>query len=236
LQILTKSMAKSKCDLKSCFLCQFCLKEWLPAVAANKQNLEVKKGQQLFKEGDPVNGIYFIYTGVAKVHKSWGTEKDLILRFAKAGDIVGQMGLGNDAIYPVTATAIEAGVVCYVDMAFFNSTLGVNNNFMHKLMMVLVNDLQESEKRMRNLAHMPVKGRVAQALINLQNQFGTTADGYINIELTRQDLASFTGAAYESLFRVMNDLIENKLISVVGKSILISDAKRLLRLTEEIDL
>jgi CRP-like cAMP-binding protein len=101
-------------------------------------------------------------------------------------------------------------------------------------MMVLVNDLQESEKRMRNLAHMPVKGRVAQALISLQNQFGVNENGYINIELTRQDLASFSGAAYESLFRVMNEFAEEKLIATTGKSILITDPTMLLKLTEDI--
>ena len=106
---------------------------------------------------------------------------------------------------------------------------------MRKLVAVLANDLQESEKRMRNLAHMPVKGRVAQALISLQNQFGITADGYINSELSRQDLASFTGAAYESLFRTINDLIGDKLISVSGKNIMICDPGALLKLTEDID-
>jgi len=229
-------MSKGVCDLKSCFLCKLCLKDWLPAIAANKQNYEIKKGQQLFKEGDAVTGIYFIYSGVMKVHKRWGNEKDLILRFAKQGDVVGQMGLGDNAVYPVSATAIETAVVCFIDMAFFDSTLNVNNGFTRGLMATLANQLQESEKRMRNLVHMPVKGRVAQALINLKNQFGVTEDGYINIELTRQDLASYTGAVYESLFRVMNDLAEAKMINVIGKSILITDEKALIKLTEEIDL
>jgi CRP-like cAMP-binding protein len=229
-------MSKPVCDLKSCFMCKFCLHDWLPAIAANKKNIAIKKGQQLFKEGDPVTGIYFVYTGVIKVHKRWGTEKELILRFAGGGDVVGQLGLGNDTVYPVTATAIEAGIVCYVDMAFFESTLNVNNAFTRKMMTMLAQNLQESEKRMRNLAHMPVKGRVAQALINLQNQFGLTSAGFINIELSRQDLASFTGAAYESLFRTINDMIEDKLITTNGKAISIIDLQALLKLTDEAEV
>lgn len=229
-------MAKNVCDLKSCFLCRFCINEWLPAIAAARQNFELKKGQQLFKEGSPVKGIYFIYSGTVKIHKRWGGEKELILRFATGGDVVGQLGLGDDAIYPVSATATGPCVVCFVTLDLFESTLNINNNFTRQLIKVLANDLQESEKRMRNLAHMPVKGRVAQALITLQNQFGTNADGFINMDLSRQDLASFTGAAYESLFRVINDLLEEKLITVSGKSILIADERALLRLTEDVDL
>lgn len=232
---LPDPMNKNICDLKSCFLCKFCLSDWLPAIAANRQNIELKKGRQLFKEGDPVKGIYFIYQGTVKVHKQWGSEKELILRFAKAGDVVGQLGLGDNSIYPVSVTAITPCIACFIEMNFFESTLVVNSDFTRQLMRILANDLQESEKRMRNLAHMPVKGRVAQALINLQNQFGVTGDGYINMDMSRQDLASFTGAAYESLFRVMNELIEDKLVQVSGKSILIADGKALHKLTEEID-
>lgn len=223
-------MVKNECDLKSCFLCRFCLGDWLPAVAANRQNIAVKKGQLLFKEGDPVKGIFFIYSGAVKVHKRWGSEKELILRFARQGDVVGHMALGNDTVYPVSATAVEAGIVCYVPIDFFESTLNINNKLARQLVFVLANDLQESEKRMRNLAHMPVKGRVAQALLSLKAQFGANEDGHLNIELSRQDLASFTGAAYESLFRVINELLEEGAIIAKGKSISIADEPALTKL------
>src|SRR6202042_3517012 len=113
------------------------------------------------------------------------------------------------------------------NMRFFESTLNVNSSFTRQLISVLANDLQESEKRMRNLAHMPVKGRVAQALLRLRAQFGATTDGCINIELTRQDLSSFTGAAYESLFRVMNELTDEGAIIAKGKSISIVNEQAL---------
>jgi CRP-like cAMP-binding protein len=228
-------MAKSKniCDLKSCFLCMHCLSDWIPVIAARRENHMVKKGEVIFKEGDPVTGIYFVYEGKIKVHKKWDAEKELILRFAQKGDIVGHLGLGDTGFYPVSATAIEAGMICYIGMDFLESTLNVNNNFVIKLMRFFANELQESEKRMRNLAHMPVKGRVAQALISLKNKFGLNGEGFLNIDLSRQDLAAFTGAAYESLFRTINDLIEEKIIEVAGKSILIKNESMLIKLTEE---
>lgn len=228
-------MVKSKniCDSTSCFLCMHCLKDWVPVIEAHRKNYVVKKGEAIFKEGDSVTGIYFVYEGKIKVHKKWDAEKELILRFAKKGDIVGHLGLGDTGYYPVSATAIEAGVICYIDMNFLESTLTINNNFVIKLMRFFANELQESEKRMRNLAHMPVKGRVAQALISLKNKFGINAGGFIDIDLSRQDLAAFTGAAYESLFRTINDLVEEKIIEIAGKSIHIKNEALLLKLTEE---
>lgn len=222
------------CDLNSCFLCKNCIKEWLPAVSTNKKNLHIKKGQVIFNEGEPVMGIYFVYEGVVKVHKKWGAEKELIIRFANKGSMFGHRGLStHSTTYPVSATALEDTVVCFIPMDFFTATIKVNTGFTQELMMFFADELQESERKMRNLAHMSVKGRVAQALINLQEQFGINEAGHINIELTRQDLSSYTGATYETVFRVVNELLAENIITVKGKKINVVNPEKLTTLTDD---
>ena len=224
---------KKKCDLQSCLLCRQCMKDWLPVVDANRKTYHFKKGELLFREGEDMTGMYFINTGLVKVHKKWSDDKELILRLAKNGDIVGHRGLGTDTIYPVSGTALEPTDVCYVDLDFFISTLKVNPDFLYQLMMFFASELKESEKRMRNLAHMTVKGRIANALLFLKNKFGVTAQGSIDLLLSRQDLASYTGTTYETLFRVMNELSEEKAISVEGKNITIRSEDILLNHTND---
>ena len=135
------------------------------------------------------------------------------------GDIVGHRGLGNDTVYPVSGTALMPTDVCFVDLAFFYSTLKVNPDFLYQLMMFFASELKESEKRMRNLAHMTVKGRIANALLFLRQKFGTTNEGHIDILISWQDMASYTGTTYETLFRIMNELTEEKAIRADGKNI-----------------
>ena len=62
--------------------------------------------------------------------------------------------LGGDLIYPVSGTALEPTDVCFVDLTFFNTTLQVNQVLLFALMMFFAAELKESEKRMRNLAHI----------------------------------------------------------------------------------
>ena len=214
-------MKKNKhgCDLKSCFLCRLCSKDWLPAIDIYRQSFHVNKGEMLFTEGSQVTGIYFIYKGTFKVHKKWTDDKELIVRLAKNGAILGHRGLGNDIYYPVSATALEPSEVCFIDLGFFQSTLKVNYQFLYELMMFFAGELKESEKRMRNLAHMTVKGRIANALLFLKQKFGTKPEGHIDIRLSRQDLASYTGTTYETLFRIMNELAAENAISMEGKNI-----------------
>lgn len=213
------------CDLKSCFLCKLCLPEWIPAVQASRKTIRFKKGALIFKEGEEVTGMYFIYEGAVKVHKKWDADKELIVRFAKKGDIVGHRGLGNDAVYPVSATALEEVSVCYIDLAFFQASLKVNYSFISGLLMFYASELKESEKNMRNLAHMTVKGRIAQALLTLQHRFGTDEKGNIDLVFSRQDLASFAGTTYETVFRILTEMArENMVVLSSSKSIYIKDA------------
>jgi len=226
-------MNKHECDLQSCFLCKLCLKEWLPAIAAARKTLHVKKGTVIFEEDSPVEGIYFVYEGKVKVHKKWGAGKELIVRIAGKGAILGHRGLGKSMRYPISATALEVSTVCFIDLAFFHATLKVNNDFAYRLMMFFAEELQESEKNMRNLAHMTVKGRVAQALIMLQEKFGVTETGCIAISLSRQDLASLAGTTYETVFRIMNELAQESIVAAANKDIRIVNSEKLLRLTDE---
>lgn len=208
---------KKKCDHQTCLLCKSVQPEWLPAIDAHRKVFQLKKGETLFHEGEEMKGMYFIHHGLVKVHKHWDDDKELILRIAYDGDIVGHRGLGMDTIYPVTGTALETTEVCYVDNNFFNATLKMNPDFLYKLMLFFAAELKESEKRMRNLAHMPVKGRIGQALVRMEEKFGKDEDGFITVTLSRQDFASYIGATYETTFRLMNEMEAEGLIKIDGK-------------------
>ncbi|WP_217604815.1 Crp/Fnr family transcriptional regulator [Chitinophaga sp. GbtcB8] len=224
---------KQGCDLTTCMLCRLCLKEWTPAVEAHRRNFSLKKGEMLFKEGDKVTGIYFVYAGKVKVHKHWGKDKELIVRFAQKGDIVGHRGVGQELVYPISATALEPVTICYVDMAFFQSSLQVNHTFLYELMLFYASELQESERHMRNLAHMSVKGRVANALLLLHGKFGFNTSGVLNMKISRNDLAAYTGATYETVFRTLSELVQDRIITIADKEIAIISPEKLLRLAKE---
>jgi len=68
-------------------------------------------------------------------------------------------------------------------------------------------------------------------LITLQEKFGVKEDRSVDIELSRQDFASYVGTTYETVFRMLNELVEAKLLKVDGKSIAIIDKEKLIALT-----
>ena len=107
--------------------------------------MHYKKGELIFKEGEEVKSMFFIFNGTPKVHKKWGNEKELIIRFAKNGDIIGHRGFGEEIVYPVSGTALESTTVCFIDLEFFKPTLRINNDFTFKLLVFYTEEVQRSE-------------------------------------------------------------------------------------------
>ena len=224
---------KKDCDLQSCFLCKLCIPEWIPAIEAHKKTIYFKKGEFIFREGEEIKGMYFIFKGTVKVHKKWGKDKELIIRFAKDGEIIGHRGLGDEINYPVSGIALESTMICFIDLDFFKTTLRVNNDFTIRLLLFYAEELQRSERKMNILAHMQVKGRIAFSLLSLKNKFGVTTGGQINIILSRQDIASYAGTTYETVFRILNEFIRDEIITIKDKNIVILNDEKLEMLIKE---
>ncbi len=144
--------------------------------------------------------------------------------------MIGYRGLGADRTYPVTATALDGVTVCFIDIAFFETTLRVHHQLTYSLMQFYANELLAAEHRMRNLAHMDVKGRIADTLLMLKRKFGQSDSGSVDITFSRQDMASYSGTTYETFFRVINDMVKEKMVSLNGKAFTIVDEAGLERL------
>jgi CRP-like cAMP-binding protein len=223
---------KNNCDLKSCYLCTHCQPAWIPAIQGNRKVFHLTKGELLFKEDEPVTGMYFVYDGLIKVHKQWGADKELILRFAQKGDIVGHRGIGAEGHYPISATALRPTSVCFVELDFFYDSLKVNPSLILDLLNFFAKELKTSEQRMRDIVHMPVKNRIAQALLFFREKFGLSETGALSIDLSRQDFASYIGTTYETTFRMLNELEQEGLIGLNKKDIAINDITALQNLSK----
>jgi CRP-like cAMP-binding protein len=79
---------------------------------------------------------------------------------------------------------------------------------------------------------MSVKGRIAYAFILLKKKFGISPEGHLGITVSRQDLASYVGATYETVFRSLGEMVNEKIIHLNGKHITILNEKTLVSLSD----
>ena len=223
-----------ECDNLPCFIKQFVYPEWWPFISHFKKIYRYKKGEQIFKEGEPVNGIFFIYQGKVKIHKKWEANKEYIVRLAKAGDILGHRGYGGELYYPISSTALESSKICFIRNDLFDRLLRTNNDLTYHLLMFYARELKTAERRMRNLAHMSVKNRIADALLMIKEAYGVaeTDNATLNLRMTRKDLAAIAGTTYETVIRSLNALAEENMVDVNGKTIKLLDKSGLQKLSQ----
>ena len=94
-------------------------------------------------------------------------------------------------------------------------------------MIFYADELQDAEKRIRDLALMDVRGRIADTFLMLHKRFGVDAEGFIDITLTRQDVASFAGTIYETFFKIADEFVKQKIIRYSGKRLKILKPSKL---------
>jgi CRP-like cAMP-binding protein len=221
-----------ECDLTRCFLCRHCMPEWTGVTAIHKKTQLFKKGKALFTEGEAVKGLFFLYSGVVKIHAPWMDGRELIIRFARGGEIAGYRGLGGGVVYPVSATALEDTVACFIGNDFLELSLKANTSLTYTLMQLYATELQKAEKRMRDLTHLDVKGRIAWALLDILEASGTAPDGTLALKLTRQDIAAYAGTTYETVFKFFAELMAGGVIRTSGKDITVVRLEPLRELAE----
>ena len=189
-----------------------------------------KKGQTLFVEGTPPYGLYCISEGNIKVTKTGANGKDSIVRVAKAGDVLGHRSIFTDQFYSATATAMEDTKVCFIDKKYILKLVEKEPSIASNLIFKLGRDLGLSEDKVASFTHKNVFERLAEVLLLLKGSHGiktSTGKILIDLNLTRDELASMVGTATETVIRFVSEMKEEGIISQEGKKFIIEDESKL---------
>ncbi len=180
----------------------------------------VKRNKDIIHAGTVSDrNIYFIKSGAFKIYTSVGKkEKTMILRFAKAGDILGDI-FSLDEILPIGTQSIEDSVVCTIENKFVNDLLKINPEFTMALIRYYTREMQKVDKRLiiDRQKHTTIK--LAKALLLMLESFGVNKRGVLNITLSRKDIAALTGTSYEEVSRKLSTFEKQGLIGKVDKKI-----------------
>ena len=196
-----------------------------------------KKGDIVFEEGAPSEGIYCIHRGKVKVYKHGGEGRDQIVRFAKAGDVVGYRSLVSGEPYAESAAALEESIICCVPRDLFFDMLEKDGRLSMEVIRLLSGQLREAEEKILHLAQKPVRERLAETLLVLKEVYGTENgdNSPLNVTLSREELASVVGTAMETLVRTIADLKRENLIATDKKKIRILDVQGLIEAGNLVD-
>jgi CRP-like cAMP-binding protein len=93
-------------------------------------------------------------------------------------------------------------------------------------------DLGVSDQRVVNLTQKHIRGRLAESLIFLKENYGLEEDGAtISIYLAREDLANLSNMTTSNAIRTLSIFENERIISMDGRKIKIIDEERLQKIS-----
>ena len=191
----------------------------------------VKRGEALYRSGDPFNSLYAIRTGFFKSNVLLEDGRDQVTGFFMPGEIMGLDGIGQDR-HSCNATALEDGEVCVIPFVRLEELSREVRNLQHQFHKVMSREIVRDQGVMMLLGSMRAEERLAAFLLNLSQRF--LARGYspaeFHLRMTREEIGSYLGLKLETVSRLFSKFQEENLVSVQQKHIRITDVEGLKRL------
>jgi CRP-like cAMP-binding protein len=206
--------------------------EELEKFSDHKTTLVIKKGENLLTEGNAINGLYCIRDGKGKMTKLNTNGKEQIIKFIKGGDILGHRSILSEELVGLNAIALEDMHVCFIPKGDILETIKENANFSLDLMRNISQQLNDANTSISQMAQKPVKDRLAETLIYLEEIFGVDNEACIDVILTREEIANTIGTATESAIRLLSNLKKDGVIDLIGKKIKIINKSALKNISE----
>ena len=223
-----------KCIVKKFTGLQALTSDQLKCISDGKVTRTFKKGDVIFDEGDHLKGIYCVRYGIAKLSKLSTNGKDQIIKFVSNGEVLGQRSVIAQEPANLRAVAVNDMDSCFIPKQIILDNLQNNASFTLELLQNLAHELKEADDVIVNISQKPVKNRIAETLIHLEDSFGVDPEGFMIIQLSREDISNIVGTATESCIRMLSELKREKFIETSGKRIKIIERKTLKKLGEGI--
>lgn len=191
----------------------------------------LRRGEVLFEEGEPGNRLYIITEGKVKLGHTSMDGRENLLAVLGPGEIIGELTLFDPGPRSNTATAVSPVTLLHLDHADLNAILDTNPTMGKHMLRALARRLRRTNESLADLVFSDVPGRVAKALLDLADRFGTPAEDGVHVphDLTQEELAQLVGASRETVNKSLADFVSRGWIHLEGRAVTLLDLDRLAR-------
>src|SRR6202167_4786153 len=190
----------------------------------------LRANQTLFLTGDAGDSCYRVQEGLLKVTMVSRSGSERILAFIGPGHIVGELSIIDGLPRSASVVAVRPASLSFLSRVAFEDFAYKHPEIYKSLVTLLAARLRETDATIAVGSFLPVKGRVACALLELAENFGQDVGSgrvVIHQKIGQSDLAAMAGIARENVSRILNDWKRRKLISRLSGYYCLEDKAKL---------
>ncbi|HVU55956.1 MAG TPA: Crp/Fnr family transcriptional regulator [Puia sp.] len=221
-----------KWDFKSqSILADLPKEDWL-SLTMHMSTQVYDKGEMIFREGAYPSGIFYIMSGMAKKYKLDKEGREQIIYVANTGELIGYHAILEEDRYPDSAAALEESKIGFIPKEDFLEALRHSTILNRRLLKTLSHEFAVLVNSIALFAGRPLRERLAIHLIVLREKYKVEFQPGMSVEInmSREDLASLVGATRENVLRILADWKEEEIITTRGRKIIIKDIPKLLKI------
>ncbi len=217
------SPACKNCQFKSA-AAKFLNEDELGNLENNCAEIELKKGDMIFKQGILSSNIVYLKKGIVKFYIE-GLYKEQIIKIAKGPIYLGIPTTFDEKYNRYSATAIAKSNACFIDIDTFKEFVQNNGNFAYEIIVELCRNEINLFHKYINRTQKNIRGRVSDALIFF-SEIIYESDSY-KLPLTRNEFGNYIDTTRESISRILTEFNKEGIINLEGKKIEILNKKQL---------
>ncbi|MBJ2167026.1 MAG: Crp/Fnr family transcriptional regulator [Muribaculaceae bacterium] len=200
------------------------------------ENMEVhtfKKNQLIYAEGDEPEFLWVLLKGKVKKTKEGVGGRVQILRLIRPVQYFGYRAFFAQESYVSSASAFEPSMLGSVPLTLVRDMISSNNSLAWFFIQELSKNLGGSDTRIVNLTQKHIRGRLAEALIVLLDNYGYEDDGAtLKIYMAREDLANLSNMTTSNAIRTLSTFVTERLVVVDGRRIKIINEAQLRKISK----
>lgn len=179
-----------------------------------------KKNEIIYKDFETPTRAMMLIQGKVKIYKDGISGRNQIIRVVKPDQFFGFRAYFAGEDYKTIATALEPCIVASFPLKVLDQLLQHNFNICKFFIKYLSIELGNSDERTVNLTQKHIRGRLAEALLFLEESYGLEEDGYtLSIYLSREDLANLSNMTTSNAIRTLSAFANEHLIAIDGRKI-----------------
>ena len=183
----------------------------------------------LFHHGDEAGPVVVLLTGRAKVLSLSSAGREVIVAVRGPGDLLGEMSAIDGEPRSATVTTLEPVEALLIPGSAFAAFLERRPRAALVILRMVAGRLRYADASQADFATHDVMGRVAFRLVELCERFGEAGEGGIEIELplSQEELASWTGASREAVSKALQLLRSLKIVETGRRRVVVRDLEAL---------
>lgn len=191
-----------------------------------------KKNEVIYYENDTPKDLMCLLKGKVKIYKEGVGGRSQIIRMVKPVQYFGYRAYFAQEPFVTSAAAFESSQICLISMNIVEQFLRNNGTLAMFFIQLLSVDMGVSDQRVVNLTQKHIRGRLAESLIFLKDNYGLEKDGAtISIYLAREDLANLSNMTTSNAIRTLSIFENERIIALDGRKIKIIDEERLQKIS-----